>query len=53
MTTLTYRGQDYEQVSTSKWESAAILYFQKKLERDNRAAKEAARDQAKCVEEIN
>ncbi len=53
MTTLTYRGRQYEQVSSNKWESAAILYFQKKLEREHRAAKEAARDHAQCKDEIN
>ena len=53
MTTLTYRGHQYEQTSAHKWESAAILYFQKKLEREHRSAKEAARDRAQCVEEIN
>jgi hypothetical protein len=53
MTTLTYRGHQYEQTSTNKWESASILYFQKKLERQQRREKEAARDKQHCTDEIN
>ncbi len=53
MTTLTYRGHQYEQTSTDKWQSASILYFQKKLERQQRREREAARDQAQCTDEIN
>jgi len=45
MTQLCYRGARYEQHHT--WESAAIKYFQKQLEREQRRAKETARDKAK------